>query len=320
MAPRVSIIVPVYGAELTLARCLEGLLAQTFSDFELLLVDDGSKDGSGRLCDEYAAKDKRVRVFHKENGGVSSARQFGLEHAKGDYIIHADPDDWVEPGMLEALYQKAVETGADMVICDFYEDTLSGRRYIKQQPSSLQHEVVLRELFQQLHGSCWNKLVRRACYNKYGVRFPEGVNFCEDQYVNAALLVHPLRVAYLPQAFYHYVKVMDNASQSRSYSERSYKQDLHIRDIFVDLLRDTPIVDMVRRSQTEAIVSRAFFFGSSFYTNREFRRRFASYRKLYWQSHDALPFRLMICLSCLGLYHPTINLLNWALRRKAKRR
>ena len=202
--PCISIIVPVYKAEKYLNRCVDSLLAQTFKDFEVLLIDDGSPDRSGEMCDEYARKDSRVRVFHKENGGVSSARQMGIDNARGEYTIHADPDDWVEPDMLEGLYKKAKETDADMVICDYYVE-LDGRTiYKKQQPEGLDHNVVLRNLFQQLHGSCWNKLIRRACYSQYGVKFPLELRFCEDLYVNVSLLVHDIKVSYLARAFYHY--------------------------------------------------------------------------------------------------------------------
>ena len=118
--PKISVIVPVYKAEKYIRRCVDSILAQTFTDFELLLVDDGSPDNSGAICDEYAARDSRVKVFHKENGGVSSARQMGLDNSLGEYVIHADPDDWVEPDMLQELYSEAQQSGADMVICDFY--------------------------------------------------------------------------------------------------------------------------------------------------------------------------------------------------------
>ena len=93
--PNISVIVPVYNTEQYLPRCIDSILAQTFTDFELLLIDDGSKDNSGKICDEYAAKDSRVRVFHKENGGVSSARNLGLDQAQGEWITFVDSDDWV---------------------------------------------------------------------------------------------------------------------------------------------------------------------------------------------------------------------------------
>ena len=115
---KVSIIVPVYNVDKFLHKCVDSILAQTLTDFELLLVDDGSKDNSGLICDKYAAKDSRVRVFHKENGGVSSARNLGLENAQGDWIIFIDSDDWIEPNMLKDIYEKAILEHADLVYCD----------------------------------------------------------------------------------------------------------------------------------------------------------------------------------------------------------
>ena len=100
ITPKISVIVPVYNAEKYLHRCIDSILSQTFTDFELLLIDDGSKDGSGAICDEYAAKDNRVRVFHKENGGVSSARNLGLDNACGEWVTFVDADDYVRPSYL----------------------------------------------------------------------------------------------------------------------------------------------------------------------------------------------------------------------------
>lgn len=204
ISPKVSIIVPVYKAEAYLHRCVDSLLAQTFTEFEILLVDDGSPDNSGVICDEYARKDSRVRVFHKKNGGVSSARQCGIDNALGEYTIHADPDDWVDYNMLEELYAKAKKDDADMVICDFYEEFQERQIYQKQQPSQLNNKTVFRELFQHLHCSCWNKLIKRDCYNKYNVYFPKEMNLWEDGYVMYNLTLKDIRISYLPKAFYHY--------------------------------------------------------------------------------------------------------------------
>lgn len=298
-------------------RCLDSLLTQTFRDFEIVVVDDGSTDGSAKVCDEYARRDPRVHVIHKQNGGVSAARQTGLDAAKGDYVIHADPDDWTDPTMLEELYAKAQAEDADMVLCDFYVETLSGQQYEKQQPSSLDHYTVQRELFQQLHGSCWNKLVKRACYNTYGVRFPVGVNFCEDEYTNMALLCNPLRIAYVPKAFYHYVRTLSDSALSRTYNEHSYEVDTHIRDLYARLLKDTPNADIAYESKTQTIIGRAFFFGAQYYSNAAFRRRFHTYRRAAWQCADRLSFRILMVLACMGMYHPLIDLLNFVLRMKS---
>lgn len=121
MHPIVSVIVPVYNAEKYLHRCVDSILAQKFTDFELLLVNDGSKDKSGEICDEYAAKDSRVCVFHKENAGASSARNYGLDKAEGKYICFVDADDWVEINYIENLIPG---DGEDMVICSFVKETM----------------------------------------------------------------------------------------------------------------------------------------------------------------------------------------------------
>ena len=111
--PAISVIVPVYQAEALLPQCVESVLAQTFSDWELLLIDDGSRDGSPTLCDGYAARDPRIRVFHKPNGGVSTARNLGLEQATGPYIAFLDADDTFEPAALETLWYLREKAGAD---------------------------------------------------------------------------------------------------------------------------------------------------------------------------------------------------------------
>lgn len=120
----ISVIVPIYKAENYLRKCVDGILQQTFTDFQLILVDDGSPDKSGEICDEYAQRDSRVITIHKANGGLTSARKCGMERAEGKYSIHIDPDDWVEPTLLEDLYQEIVKAEADMVICDFWEHVM----------------------------------------------------------------------------------------------------------------------------------------------------------------------------------------------------
>lgn len=120
MNPIVSIIIPVYNAEGTLPRCVDSILNQTFTDFELLLVDDGSADASGAICDCYAAKDSRVRVFHQANSGVSASRNLALDQARGDYLQFLDSDDWITPDATSCLV-RAMEGGpCDMVVSDFY--------------------------------------------------------------------------------------------------------------------------------------------------------------------------------------------------------
>lgn len=236
MCPLISVIVPIYNAENYLHRCLDSILAQTFTDFELILVNDGSTDCSGKICDEYALKDNRIKVIHKSNGGVASARQMGVDNALGNYTIHADPDDWVEPTMLEELYKKAIEKDADMVICDFYVQTCNTCITRTQRISEESSEATLLALLShKLHGSLCNKLIRLECYKKFNIRFVEGLNFCEDYLVCVKMLKNDIKVAYLNKAFYYYDQFTNDNSITRKYTLDTYKQRL----FFINELKST---------------------------------------------------------------------------------
>lgn len=301
--PKISIIVPIYKAESTLLRCLDSLKAQTFADFEVLMVDDGSPDRCGEMIDEYATKDQRFKAFHKENGGVSSARQLGIDHAIGEYTIHADPDDWVEPTMLEALYKKAKEEDADMVICDYWINTTNQEDYVCQEPVSLRHDSLLKELFGRIHGSCWNKLIKKDLYNQYSVRFPSELSFCEDQYVIASFLKHDIKVGYMNKAFYHYYRSDSDKSLSHKYSEEQYRQDLNGRDLFIALLKNTSASEVARASKNQSLMNRAFFLGNEVFSSKRYRKEFFSTRQdVYNKGNQPELEMILIYLSCIGLY------------------
>lgn len=182
-APKISVIVPVYKVEKYLPECIESVLAQTFTDFELILVDDGSPDNSGAICDAYAARDPRIRVFHKQNGGVSSARNLGLDNAKGEWIAFVDSDDWICPFCLEILYRKALEKNPDIVLADYWKD--QGRIQISTEqrlpPAPNDITGVMRGFFEKkLVGVSYAKLFRKKLLEDAGIRFPENVRFAED--------------------------------------------------------------------------------------------------------------------------------------------
>ncbi len=205
--PYISVIVAVYNVAKWMRKCIEGILAQTFLNFELILVDDGSTDESPSICDEYACQDNRIRVIHKTNGGVASARQVGLEAAQGEYVIHVDPDDWSEPDMLEKMYRYARETQSDMLICDFWMEFQNGRprHYFTQNTGSLDGASLFSDLIHnRIYGSVWNKLIKRELLVQNGIHFPVGLNYCEDLYVTAWCATLAKKIAYLPEAFYHY--------------------------------------------------------------------------------------------------------------------
>ena len=298
--PAVSIIVAVYKAENYLHRCVDSLLAQTFTDFEILLIDDGSPDRSGDICDEYARMDSRIRVFHKENGGVSSARQCGIDHAKGEYTIHADPDDWVEPTMLEELYKKAKEEDADMVICDYYVDFLKEKKYVIQQPQSLKAENVLAELFQTLHGSLCNKLIKRICYNQYSAFFPNELNICEDFMVCVQFLKNPIKISYLQKAFYYYSQYGNENSITRKGLVNHIDQDELIIKLIIDLLREVQYKKLIYKLEFNAIYH---IFQTGILSNEEFKKRFSKYMNdIIAAKNKNVLVKIMLIMSFLGCY------------------
>lgn len=201
--PKISVIVPVYNVEKYLRRCIDSILGQTFTDFELLLIDDGSTDNSGKICDEYAEKDNRIRVFHKENGGVSSTRQLGIKEAQGKFSIHVDSDDWIEKDMLEIMYKEAVETRSEIISVDYYQN----EQYIAEQYPLTNWQIIDSMLNGKIRGVMWNKLVKHSLYVNHQICFPYNINFCEDVYVCTLLFLNANEINHISKAFYHY---MDN--------------------------------------------------------------------------------------------------------------
>ena len=313
--PKISIIIPVYKADSYLHRCVDSILTQTFTDFELLLIDDGSPDKSGEICDEYAKKDSRVRVFHKENGGVSSARQCGIDNAQGEYTIHADPDDWVEPNMLEELYRKAKRDDADMVICDFFVNNKESQIYVSQQPTSLQHIEVAVELQSKLHGATWNKLIKRNCIKQYNVKFDYELKFCEDLFFCTQLLLNPIKVSYLDKAFYHYTQDVNSNSLVKSYTFNSLKHDMLLYEKAQDCFKDTDIYKAATDNYGYLLVCRAFH--GNVLSSADFFRHFRKHIHCVTSREGlSVSWKIIYLLSCIGLYRPVIGLYKFISNKK----
>ena len=215
MKPSVSIIVAAWNAEAFLPRCLNSVIGQGFEDFELLLVDDGSSDGTGAIADSYAAKDARIRVYHTENQGVAAARQLALDKACGLYSIHLDADDWAEPGSLAAMLEKAQAERLDVLFTDFMVEQPGRSRISRQDPRTRDSLLIQKMLLDRLHGSFLNKLIRTGIYRERGVRLPLGLSYAEDQLTMLQLFSAPLRVGYLPLVFAHYDQSSNPASLTR---------------------------------------------------------------------------------------------------------
>ncbi len=306
--PAISVIIPVYKAEAYLDRCVGSFIAQTFDDFELLLIDDGSPDRSGEMCDRYAASDSRIRVFHKENGGVSSARQYGVDNARGEYIIQADPDDWVEPDMLEAVYGNAKQEDADMVIFDFlmeYEDKVV---YTSQKPFAMDYKSVCKGLFYNLFPNTWNKLVKRKVIVENGVAFHPGLRYAEDLYFLIGYFLQPVKVSYVGRALYHYDKYSNPNALTKKYSADVFRYDLETVGIFDTLVKGTYLEEHAHHDRIMTAVRRAFY--AHIFSAREFKQLCGPYADSVKyiisntpniSSKDRLFFSLMY-YSCKGYY------------------
>lgn len=191
---KLSIIVPVYKVEEYLGECVDSLLSQTIDDYEIILVDDGSPDNSGKIADEYAAANTdMIRVLHIDNGGQGRARNFALDIAKGDFVGFVDSDDWVTHDMYEKMYTRAAETGADVVVCDFMERFADGRESML--PASLQDNWL------GSAGSSCNKIFRRSLVG--ALRFPVGLWY-EDFYFSAVMLLRSKHTEFIAEPLYIY--------------------------------------------------------------------------------------------------------------------
>ena len=242
-SPKVSVIVAVFQAVKTLRRCLDSIKNQTMTEWECLLVDDGSSDGSGKMCDEYASADARFRVNHKQNEGVAIARQTGIDSAKGDYVIFADADDWVEPDWLEKLYGKISTDEADMAICDYERISSNHTEYWIGCPGSLDKDEYLRGLLAgHFWGALWNKLVKRDCYRLY-VSIPPHMDYWEDLYITCQLLTKEIKITYVPQMLYHYDIGVNDSSLTKKHRESDLRSMMLFIDTFYPILSDKQFED-----------------------------------------------------------------------------
>lgn len=204
--PTISVIVPVYKAEPYLRRCVDSILAQSFRDFELILVDDGSPDGCPAICDAYAEKDTRVQVIHQENGGLSAARNAGIdwvfEKSDSEWISFVDSDDWIHPEMLERLYQAVTENHRSVSICGYVET--DGEPIESENHSSAAELWHPEPFYVQEKGAAtvaWGKLYRKACFDT--LRYPQG-KIHEDEFTTYKILFSQQQILFIRKPLYYY--------------------------------------------------------------------------------------------------------------------
>lgn len=208
--PEISVIVPVYKVEPYIHKCVDSILTQTFTDYELILVDDGSPDTCGNICDEYAQKDARIHVIHKENGGLSDARNAGMKIACGEYVIFIDSDDYIDADMLSYLYENLKKADADMATCGIYEVYADRIEKQEEEPDFIcSGEEAFRCILRghTIRGEIWNKLIKRSCISD--LEFPKGKLY-EDIFYTVDMMQRIKKVAVGTKPKYYYLHRSDS--------------------------------------------------------------------------------------------------------------
>lgn len=206
--PKISVIVPVYNVEKYLRRCVDSILSQTFTDFELLLIDDGSTDASGSICDEYAQKYQKVHAWHLLNGGPSKARNFGIEKAVGDYLYFVDSDDWIEPSSLRDFFGNET-TEYDVYFQSFVQHNLDGSVTREELLERIAVGEDVKEALSYLiinskFGWTWIKILKRSILCEYNIRFDEHCSLQEDELLTLQYCQHIKSLVMRKNANYHY--------------------------------------------------------------------------------------------------------------------
>lgn len=218
--PEISIIVPVYNSSPYISKCIESILDQTFKNFELILVNDGSTDQSGHICEQYALQDSRIKLVHKENGGVSSARNAGINLARGEFISFVDGDDWIYKEMYSKLYDLSKETNSDISICSIYREINGEVIGTKREEFIIEMDntEAMRELFtgKYFRFAVWAKLYKKSCFKN--ILYPEDRRL-DDLPTTYKIFSNANKVAYTSYAGYIYL-LRENSIITSSYNEK----------------------------------------------------------------------------------------------------
>ena len=231
--PKASVIVPVYKVEEYLEKCVQSILAQTERDFELILVDDGSPDRCGALCDSLAQTDSRIRVIHQENQGLGGARNTGIREARGDWLLLVDSDDWIEPKILEKAMEAGLREEADLVMFAFRTVDEQGRELgVFREDMPKERGITLQEHKEALLTApcAWNKLYRRGFFQGTGLAYPPRVWY-EDLRTSPKLMAKAGRMVFLDEVGYNYLQ-----RQGSIMNSANLERNREILDAFDDLL------------------------------------------------------------------------------------
>lgn len=252
-----SVIIPVYKAEQTISRCLDSVLSCSFDNAEILLINDGSPDGSGAICKDYALSHPRVRYFEKENGGVSSARNYGLEHASGDYVLFVDSDDYVTPDFFSAIDTVLTEYAYDLIqFSNLFTDGMNQTERIREPYFATTRDQLFPKLIETLYkkksNQPWAKVFRRSLIEVHGIRFPEDMEVGEDRafYMHYSLYMSSLCVSDHP---IYVVSTENEQSLSRKQRDDLDEQTAHLNAYLDAAMQRSDVPEAERTEYQKAL-------------------------------------------------------------------
>lgn len=319
----VSVIVAVYNIEEYLPRCVDSILAQTYGNLEILLVDDGSSDQSGSICDAYAEKDGRIRVIHKKNGGLSDARNAGMDAASGEYIGFVDGDDWIEPDMYRAMYRACEKEEAQVAVCRYRQITKSGivdgsagNSVSLSRDEALEIYVCGDDRY-LIYNSVWSKLFARDLVGD--MRFPRGKN-SEDIMFTTRAFCRMERLVYLDEAYYNYVLDREGSIMNEKAGERRLKDEIPFWQEQIAYFRDAGMPELSDKAAYH-FYRRLLFYYIDFMKNKK-TRVFAEkivmllhadkekIRRIYQKDYVAVGdrARMKLALRLPGVYYRVVRI------------
>lgn len=289
--PCISVIVAVYNVEQYVAQCCHALFAQTLENLEFVFIDDGSQDNSldvvRSVLLEYPDRFHQVKIIeHEKNLGISKTRKDGVKNATGEYIIHCDPDDWIELNMYEKLYSKAISENADMVICDLWYHNADEASYGTERPKELSAKSILASCLYaqhpQMHCYLWNKLIKSFYY--HAVEWPENISFCEDVIACSQILSNSsLKISYVNQALYHY-RIRESSLSKRQYTKQNIENDYEVISLLYSHLEGDPELYRIWQACVPFYMLGTFGSSRRLFSNKEYKDKYRRYRNCIWQN------------------------------------
>ncbi len=294
----ISVIVPIYKVEKYLKKCVESILEQTYSNLDIILVDDGSPDNCGDIIEEFRKKNERIRTIHQKNGGLSDARNSGIKIAKGKYIVCIDSDDWIEKNMIEVLYKDIINTNSDISVCEFVEEDdlqniLSTKKY-NNEIIEFSSKEALKSLIKQdiLTNHAWNKLYKASLFE--GIEYPKG-QLMEDVSTTYKLFEKANKIVYQNTSLYHYIQrgtsILGNITEKRINDQEFafFDRNKYLMEKYSEFKE---IIELDNMYNVKTLYFLAILGGyKNLYNSTKYAEYYAKYKKVYKENRKNPEFK-----------------------------